>query len=290
MQIQDAHGQFQVQLAADGRSEHTRKQYARHLRAMIDWLTQNGRSLDIAAITPSTVAEFFSSDAARLSARGGTKRATSANAQRTSLRCFFRWAHESGLTPNNVARLLKRARCAPPPPRALHLDEQERLLNVLAKATGPEAARDRMLVELLLGTGIRIGSALALDIEDLDFDHCDMALRSTKGNRPTSIMMPPAIAKTLQQFVAGRASGPVFRAGGRRASTRHMQRRLAQWFAKAQITGRSAHGLRHTFATKLYAKTGDLQLVQQALTHASIASTLIYAKLDRARLRAAVGS
>ncbi len=290
MQIQDAHGQFQVQLAADGRSEHTRRQYERHLRGMIDWLKRTGRSLDIAAITPTTVAEFFSSDAARLSARGGTKRATSANAQRTSLRCFFAWIHETGLTSTNAARLLKRARCAPPPPRGIHPDEELRLRQALASATGPEATRDRVLIELLLSTGVRIGSALALDIDDLDFDHCDMALRSTKGNRPTSIMMPPAIAKTLQQFVAGRASGPVFRAGERRASTRHMQRRLAQWFAKAQITGRSAHGLRHTFATKLYAKTGDLQLVQQALTHASIASTLIYAKLDRSRLRAAVGS
>ena len=257
---------------------------------MIDWLKRTGRSLDIAAITPTTVAEFFSSDAARLSALGGTKRATSVNAQRTSLRCFFRWAHESGLTPNNVARLLKRARCAPPPPRALHADEQERLLNVLAVATGPEAARDGMLVELLLGAGIRIGSALALDVGDIDLQHGEITLRRTKNDRPTTAILPAAVAKSLQAFLGQRTAGPVFLAGDRRVSMRHAQRRLAGWLAKAKVSGKSAHAFRHTFACRIYAATGDLQVTQAALGHASIASTVIYAKIDKARLRAAVGA
>ena len=83
--LQAAHRAFQVQLAADGRSEHTRNQYQRHVLGMLAWLTNGERSTDLAAITPAVVAEFFGSDAARQSARGGLKRATSANAQRTSL-------------------------------------------------------------------------------------------------------------------------------------------------------------------------------------------------------------
>jgi site-specific recombinase XerD len=90
MQLQDALGQFQVQLAADGRSEHTRKQYQRHGRAFAAWMKDRRYPTTLARITPSVVAEFFSSDAAKLSARGGPKKATSANAQRTSLRCLFR--------------------------------------------------------------------------------------------------------------------------------------------------------------------------------------------------------
>ena len=117
MHLQDAHWQFQAQLAADGRSPHTRRQYQRHVEAFAGWLAAHQRDTDIAKITPGTVAEFFGSDAATNSARGGRKKATSANAQRTSLRCFFRWAHESGLTGTNTARLLRRARCSPPPTR-----------------------------------------------------------------------------------------------------------------------------------------------------------------------------
>jgi integrase/recombinase XerC len=289
MHLQDALGQFQVQLAADGRSEHTRKQYQRHVVAFAGWLNRNGRDTDIANITPNTVAEFFGSADARMSARGGTKRATSANAQRTSLRCFLRWAHESGLATSNAARLLRRARCAPPPPKPLRDDEQKRLLSVLAAATGPEAERDRMLVELLLGTGIRIGSAIALDIEDLDLVHGEITLRRTKNDRPTSVVVPAAIVERMQNYISDKRSGPVFMAGDHRVSVRHVQRRLAGWFKAAGITGRSAHSLRHTFATGLLAKTGDLRLVQAALCHASVVSTTIYAQVDRARLRSAVG-
>jgi integrase/recombinase XerC len=290
MHLQAALDAFLLQLQADGRSRHTTAQYARHTRSLIDWLTMNRRSLKLAAITPTTVAEFFSSDAARNSARGGPKRATSANAQRTSLRCFFRWAHESGLTPNNAARLLRRARCAPPPPRALHDDEQQRLRDVLAAATGPEAARDRMLVELLLGTGIRIGSALALDVEDIDFAHAELALRRTKGDRPATAILPAGVATRLKVFVGKRIAGPLFLAGDRRVSMRHAQRRLAGWLAKARIAGRSAHSLRHAFALEVYGKTGDLLLTQVALGHASVSSTVCYAKVDRARLREVVGA
>ena len=83
-----------------------------------------------------------------------------------------------------------------------------------------------MLVELLLATGIRIGSALALDVEDLDFGHGEMALRRAKNDRPATGIMPVAVAEKLRAFVGDRAAGPVFVARCRRISTRHCQRRL----------------------------------------------------------------
>lgn len=290
MQIQDALQGFLRQLAADGRSPHTIHQYRRHGTALANWLVTAGIGDDVADVTPDVLARFFASDVAKTSCRGGAKKATSANAMRTSIRCFAAHLHQSGLVPTNPARLLRRARCAPPPPRALHADEQQRLLDVLAAAASPEAARDRMLVDLLLGTGIRIGSALALDIEDTDFAHGELTLRTTKNDRPTIAILPAAVAKNLQTFLGERTAGPVFLAGDRRVSMRHMQRRLAGWLAKAKVSGKSAHAFRHTFACRIYATTGDLQITQTALGHASIASTVIYAKIDKARLRAAVGA
>jgi site-specific recombinase XerC len=280
---------FLRQLAADGRSPHTIGQYRRHGTALANWLGTAGIGNDVADLTPDVLARFFASDAAKTSCRGGAKKATSANAMRTSIRCFAAHLHQSGLVPTNPARLLRRARCAPPPPRALHADEQQRLLDVLAAAAGPEAARDRMLVELLLGAGIRIGSALALDVGDIDLRHGEITLRRTKNDRPTTAILPAAVAKSLQVFLGERTAGPLFLAGDHRVSMRHMQRRLADWLAKAKVSGKSAHAFRHTFACRIYAATGDLQVTQAALGHASIASTVIYAKIDKARLRAAVG-
>ncbi|MBZ0221184.1 MAG: tyrosine-type recombinase/integrase [Candidatus Methylomirabilis sp.] len=290
MHLQDALQGFLLQLQADGRSPHTIGQYRRHVAALIAWLAANGNNQNVNDLSPDVLARFFADGAARASCRGGSKKATSLNALRTSIRCFAAHLRDAGLVASNPARLLRRARCAPPPPRGLHPDEQKRLLEVLAAAEGPEANRDRTLVELLLGTGVRIGSALALDVGDLDFAHGEINLRSTKNNRPTTVLMPTGIAEKLKTFVAGSTTGPVFLAGDRRISMRHAQRRLGRWLAAAEIRGRSAHALRHSFATRVYSSTGDLQLTQIALGHATIASTVIYARLDRARLREAVGA
>jgi integrase/recombinase XerC len=290
MHLQDAIQGFLLQLQADGRSAHTIGQYHRHGNALVNWLANTGANTDVAALTPETIAKFFASDAARTSCRGGAKKATSANAMRTSIRGLAKHLHDAGLVATNPARLLRRARCAPPPPKALRDDEQARLLAVLAAANGTEADRDRMLVELLLGTGVRIGSAIALDIEDLDLDHGEITLRTTKNNRPTTAVLPAAIAEKLKAFLGTRTTGPVFTANEHRVSIRNVQRRIAHWLGVAQITGRSAHAFRHTFATKVYAATGDLQVTQAALGHASIASTVVYARVDEARVRAAVGA
>lgn len=290
MHLQAALQAFLLQLQADGRSPHTIGQYRRHGTALLTWLATTGGGTDVADLTPDLLARFFAAGAARDSCRGGPKQAVSLNAMRTSIRCLCAHLRDAGLVAANPARLLRRARCAPPPPRGLHPDEQKRLRAVLAAAAGTEAARDRMLVELLLGCGIRIGSALALDIGDVDLDHGEIALRTTKGNRPTSVLVPKGLAKKLARFLRGRDAGPVFLAGDRRISTRHAQRRLAGWFTKAGITGRSAHSLRHSFAMRVYGKTGDLLLTQAALGHAAVTSTVCYAKVDRARLRTAVGA
>lgn len=289
MQLQEALQALLLQLEADGRSPHTIGQYRRHVTALGTWLSGQGVS-QVEDLTPEMLARFFASSAAKTSCRGGAKKAVSVNAMRTSIRCFAAHLHHAGLVAANPARLLKQARCAPPPPRALHPDEQKRLMDVLAAATGPEAERDRALVDLLLHTGIRIGSAIGLDIEDIDFDHSEITLRATKNDRPAIVVMPKAVGERLAEFLGDRTSGPVFRAGDRRISLRQAQRRIAAWLKEARIVGRSAHALRHTFATRIYSTTGDLQLTQMALGHASIASTVIYASLDKERLRAAVGA
>ena len=290
MQLQAALQAFLLQLEADGRSPHTVGQYRRHGKALANWLAKTGGPTTVASLTPPVLAKFFADDAAKSSCRGGPKKAVSLNAMRTSIRCLAKHLHDAGLIATNPARLLRRARCSPPPPKALHDDEQKRLLDVLAAATGPEAERDRMLVEVLLGSGARIGSAIAIDVEDLDLVHNEIGLRQTKSDRPCTVVLPAAVAKKLRAFVGKRTAGPLFMAGDRRICVRHAQRRLAGWFRAAGISGHSAHSLRHTYATRLLERTGDLRLVQAAMNHASISSTTIYTTIDRAKLRAVVGA
>jgi len=72
-------------------------------------------------------------------------------------------------------------------------------------------------------------------------------------------------------------------------SARQAQFRLKLWLARAGLRPLGVHALRHTFATRLYGRTRDLRLVQQALGHRSVTSTEVYTHLDDRSLRRAIG-
>jgi len=285
MDITDALSKYLTQLRADGRSPHTAGQYRRHITLLASWLSGEKRSDAVEEIDHETLAQFLSSPSARTRPDGKTKKATTANALRTSLRTFFKYCHDGGYTRSNPARLVRRALCGTPPIRALSDEEQGRLLLALAEGKGPAAERDRMLFVLMLGSGIRVGSALALEVGDVDLERGELQLRTTKGNVPTSVPLSRAICDHLRGYLTGRGNGLLFP-----VSSRHAQRRLEQWCKRAGIEHRvRPHDLRHSFAIRIYRKTRDLLLVQQALRHRSIASTTVYARTDDAAVRAAVG-
>jgi site-specific recombinase XerD len=78
---------------------------------------------------------------------------------------------------------------------------------------------------------------------------------------------------------------------GRRLGARQIQLNFARWLVQAGITRPfSIHSLRHTFATRLYRRTGDLYLVQRALGHRQITTTEVYAKVSDDALRTALGA
>lgn len=281
MRIHDALEEFVLQLEANGRSRHTIDQYRRHLRALAEWLAPEDQ---VGAITPTALAKFLAGPAARETERGRERKPTSVNALRGSLKGFCAYLHEAGHLPANAGRLIRRARCGTAPPRHLSSDEQAQLLRTLRREDGG-MGRDYALIHLLLATGLRIGSALGLRIEDLDLGRGEAVIRKAKGDRPTVVVLGREIAEHMAWYIADRTRGPVFS-----MTARHARRRLAYWCERAWIrTSASPHTLRHTFATALLRKTGSVVLVKNALHHKSLASTLIYAHASTDELRRVLG-
>jgi site-specific recombinase XerC len=169
----------------------------------------------------------------------------------------------------------------------LSAEDERRLLAVLARAKDAEGRRDYLLFDLMLSTGIRVGSAVALGREDVDLGRRELRIRIAKGNQPERILLGKRILKHLERYVRGRESGLLFSGrSGESITTRHVHRRFRQWLKTAGITARvSPHGLRHRFGTKIYERTGDILLVKEALRHRSIASTLVYARANEVKLR-----
>ncbi len=283
MKIQEAIEDFAAQLAANGRASHTADQYRRHLAVFAKWLLPED---DLERVDHQTIARFLSSDAARLRKRGKPRKASTVNALRSSVRGFFAYCTMAGHIPRDPSRLVRRARCGAPVPRTLSEEDQRRLL-----ASLQGYGRDNVLFTLMLKTGIRVGSAVALDVEDVDLDRGELWLRAAKGNRPERTFIPRDVRELIREYLDGRRTGPVFHGKpGERLTTRHVGRLLATWLERASIERRvSPHGLRHSFAVGLLERTGgDLLLVQQALHHRSLMSTATYTRVAPERLRAAL--
>jgi len=286
MHIQDALKQFVLQLEANGRSPHTIGQYRRHIHSFAAWLAPED---DLRRVDHQTIARFLASPEARTRPDGRARKTCVVNALRGSLKNFFSYLACAGLIERDPSQLVRRARCGPPPPRTLSSEDQQRLLTVLRVVDG---GRDYALFHFLLATGTRIGATLALRVEDLDLARGEAHVQKAKGDRPQVVVLGREIREHLAQFVGNRNSGPLFAGkNGEAITVRHAGRRLRYWSDKAGLaTAPSPHVLRHSFAMRIYGKTGDLLLTQAALGHASIASTTVYARVDRARLRAVLGA
>ena len=125
MRMDTAVANYILQLEADGRSPHTRGQYRRPLRLLWRWLPRRKRR-DVRVIGADDLARFLTSAEALTRPDGRPKRASSANTLRSSLRSFFGFLCRAGVLDRDPARLIRRALCAPPPPRALSPDEDRR--------------------------------------------------------------------------------------------------------------------------------------------------------------------
>lgn len=287
MHLHAALASFLVQLQADGRSPHTVAQYERHVRRLEEWLAREGLPNDVGRIEPQHVARFLASAEAERRVEGRSRRPGSLNALRSSLRGFFAYLEEASLVDRSPARLLRMARAGARDLRAMPPRDVDRLFVGLRAATGWEAKRDLALFSFLLATGARLGSAMALEVGDLDLSDGTALLREVKGGGEQLVFLRADVADLLAALVGTRRTGAVFLSrNGEPLTPRQAQRRFTDWLVRAGVRGRySPHSLRHTFALGLYERTGDVLVVQAALGHRSIASTLVYVRTSADMVR-----
>jgi integrase/recombinase XerC len=151
------------------------------------------------------------------------------------------------------------------------------------------AARDAAVLGLLYGGGLRISEALGL--KRTDFGSRDTVTVTGKGRKERMVPVLPQVAKLIADYVALcpydlPADGPLFvGAKGGPLSARVVQLSMARLRGALGLAETATpHALRHSFATHLLARGGDLRSIQELLGHASLATTQIYTEVDAERL------
>jgi integrase/recombinase XerC len=254
-------------------SSHTLKAYSRDLKKF--FLVYPTLSVD--EITSADIKHHI----ARLNQRGLSPR--SIKRALSCLRSFFVYLVRKDLLANNPATGVRAPRIAKKLPRALDTDQAAQLL--VGSVTTPIEKRDRALLELFYGSGIRLAELVGLDIQDLDLANGNARVLG-KGRKTRIVPLGSHTVTALQAWLSTRSDqqpeDPVFVGrGNQRISPRTVQLRVKRAGMKALgVDSIHPHLLRHSFASHLLESSGDLRAVQELLGHSDISTTQIYTHLD----------
>ena len=216
-------------------------------------------------------------------------------------RGFYAWLGRQGLIDANPVQDVRAPRQPRPLPKALGVDEAVQLAEHVDEAGDPWLdARDAAMVELLYGSGLRVGELTGLDIAAsaatqragrgwIDLDSAEVHVQG-KGGKRRAVPLGRQAVDALRRWLAlrdqtpgeGEAAQALFlgRRGTRLAAQSIWQRLRRRSVQAGLATPVHPHMLRHSFASHLLQSSGDLRAVQELLGHASIGTTQVYTRLD----------
>lgn len=270
-------------------SSHTTDAYSRDLSAFLTFLVDHlGDEPDVAALGSLKPADFRAYLAHRNSL--GISRSSVARGMST-LRNFFKFLERQNILHNPAVSAVKTPRLPKSVPKALGETDAVDAIRAIGETHEEPwlAARDTALMLLLYGCGLRIGEALSLTCGEIPSGD---TLRVTgKGRKERIVPVLPAVKEALKVYRklcpwAPEKDAPLFvGARGKPLNPGVVQRqvRLVRAVLGLDETA-TPHALRHSFATHLLAKGGDLRTIQELLGHASLSTTQRYTSVDAAQL------
>jgi integrase/recombinase XerC len=211
-----------------------------------------------------------------------------------SARTFYAWALRRGHRPDDPAARLSRPAVASRLPAVLKTADAAELVES-AGSGDPIVARDRAILELLYGSGLRVAEVCALTSDRVDLDRRRVTVLG-KGSKERDLpLSDPAVAAVSEyldrgrRFLhPGRSEALFVNLRGRPMGPRDV-RSMVEKYRRRVLPDRrlSPHTLRHSFATHLLEGGADIRAVQELLGHASLATTQRYTHVSKARLFAA---
>jgi len=275
-----------------GRSEHTQRAYLTDLRLLFAFIEERAPGAGLRGMSLPLLRSWLAAQAAAGAAR------TTLPCRTSAVKTFAVWAVRRGLLPADPAVRLQVPKARRTLPAVLRPDQAKAAMTAAALGAqqgDPLALRDRLIVEMLYATGIRVSELCGLDVDDVDSGRRVLRVLG-KGNKERTVPFGnPALAALNSWLSSGRPelvtadSGPALLLGprGRRLDPR--QARTVVHQTVTAVPGApdiGPHGLRHSAATHLLEGGADLRVVQELLGHSTLATTQLYTHVTVARLRA----
>ncbi|WP_432699367.1 tyrosine recombinase XerC [Kluyvera cryocrescens] len=202
----------------------------------------------------------------------------------SALRSFFDWMVSQGELPANPAKGVAAPKAPRHLPKNIDVDDVNRLLDI--DLNDPLAVRDRAMLEVMYGAGLRLSELVGLDIKHLGLDTGEVWVLG-KGSKERRLPIGSNAVAWIEHWLdlrglfGGDDDALFLSKLGKRISARNVQKRFAEWGIKQGLNSHvNPHKLRHSFATHMLESSGDLRGVQELLGHANLSTTQIYTHLD----------
>ncbi|MGA9799693.1 MAG: tyrosine recombinase XerC [Terriglobales bacterium] len=278
--VQKAVRDFLQSLRQRNASAHTIKAYSSDLEEFATYVgSRNWKQIDHV-----TVRGFLS----RLYEQGLGK--TSVARALAAVRSLYRWLAQEGVVEQNPAALVSTPKLARKLPRVPTIEE----MNVVLDGQMPEAAafpeRDRLMLELLYGCGIRNSELIGINLEDIRLSDEAILIRG-KGKKQRYVLFGDAVKMALKAYLPARlqmlserrkiSSALLINRRGGRLTTRSVGRIIKKIaVAKGLSPDVHPHTLRHAFGTHMLEEGADLRAIQEMLGHERLSTTQRYTQLS----------
>ncbi|MGA7109839.1 MAG: tyrosine recombinase [Terracidiphilus sp.] len=286
-----------------GASSHTLRAYQRELEGFAAYMTKHHagqRSPD--RIEHTHIRAFLGALYER-----GLSKASAARAL-AAIRSWFKWLARTGHVGKNVASLVSTPRLPKHLPRVPSIEQLNRVVDSVDEEAASWPARDRAILELLYGCGLRNAELTGLNLDDIHWANEAVLVRG-KGNKQRYVPLGDAAALALRAYLSERSNRLGATGGAANAATPAVflnvrLRGLARPGGEARLTTRSVarivkrlavqrglssdvhpHTLRHAFGTHLLEEGADLRAIQELLGHERLSTTQRYTQLTNAQLQ-----
>lgn len=209
----------------------------------------------------------------------------------TTIKNFYTYLTKSDIIKENITDGIERPKLRKKLPQVLTIEEVDMLLDI--NLNTPFDYRNKAMLELLYGTGLRITELLDLKLNDIDFENCIIRCLG-KGNKERIVPIGEYVIFYLRkylecrnQFLKKKKSDFVFlNSRGSRLSRFSFFKILKKLLIEKQINKDiSPHSLRHSFATHILEGGGDLRSIQELLGHSDISTTKIYTHISNKQIK-----
>ncbi|RXJ72630.1 tyrosine recombinase XerC [Veronia nyctiphanis] len=269
---------FDYMIRERGLSSFTEKNYRQQLDVIVDFMVSHEVTrwdqLDASWVRQIT------SQAKRDGLKPG-----SISLRLSALRSFLDFLVLRGTLNANPAKGVSAPKQGRTLPKNLDVDEINQLMSV--DEDDPLAIRDRAMMELMYGAGLRLSELINLDVKDVAMRKGDLRVIG-KGDKERVVPFAGQAKEWLfnwmrirSQLLKGPENALFLSKLGNRISARAVQKRMAEWGQKQAVNSHiNPHKLRHSFATHMLESSGDLRAVQELLGHADLSTTQVYTHLD----------